>query len=216
MASVPTGTTFYIASAFAAAKTNTVVTNASEAVVTSVAHGYAVGDILEITSGWGRLNLRTVRVKTVPTVDTFVLEGIDTSSTTYFPAGTGVGSTRKATAFTQITQVLAISTSGGDPKNVTYKYVESDVEFSINDGFSASSVTLDLDADSIGTAGYVAMKGLTEVQTNTILKTVKRSGALSFQPCTVALNESETYQDGQVNKVKAAFNGNNRLTRYAS
>lgn len=216
MASVPTGTTLYIASTFAASKTSTVVTNAAEAVATVTAHGYAVGDILEATSGWGRLNLRTVRVKTVPTVDTIVLEGIDTSSTTYFPPGTGVGSFRKITAFTQITQVLTIATSGGDPINVEYKYVEGDAKFSINDGFSASSTTLELDADSINTAGYVALKALTEVQTNTSLKIVKRSGAVSYQPCTVALNEAESFQDGQINKVKVAFNGNNRLTRYAS
>ena len=41
MAQVPTGSTFYIASAIAAAKTVSSVTNASEAVVTSTAHGYS-------------------------------------------------------------------------------------------------------------------------------------------------------------------------------
>lgn len=215
MAQVPTGTTFYIASAFGASKNTTIVTNASEAVVTSAAHGYSNGDILEVTSGWGRLNLRAFRIKSV-TTDTFVLEGCDTTNTTFYPAGTGVGSVRKASTFQQITQVLGVSTSGGDPKNVAYKYIESDVEFSINDGFTATSMSLDLDADSNTTAGYTALKSLTEVQTNTILKTLKRSGAMSYQPCTVALNEAETYQDGQVNKVKCAFNGNNRLTRYAS
>jgi len=215
MAQVPTGTTFYIASAFGASKNTTIVTNASEAVVTSVAHGYSNGDIVEVTSGWGRLNLRAFRVKSV-TTDTFVLEGCDTTNTTFYPPGTGIGSVRKASTFQQITQVLGVSTSGGDPKNVSYKYIESDVEFSINDGFTATSMSLDLDADSNTTAGYTALKSLTEVQTNTIVQILKRSGAKSYQPCTVALNEAETFQDGQVNKVKCAFNGNNRLTRYAS
>lgn len=216
MASVPTGTTIYVASTYGAAKTTTVVTNASEAVVTAVAHGYAVGDILEVTSGWGRLNLRNARIKTVPTVDTLVLEGIDTSSTTFFPPGTGLGSVRKVTAFTQITQVLGITSSGGDPKNVEFKYIESDVSDSLNDGFASTSYTLDLDADSIGTAGYTALKTLTEVQTNTCLKVVFRSGALLLVSGTVALNESVTIQDGQLNKVKATLNGKGRLTRYAS
>ena len=215
MASVPTGTTFFVASAFNASKVTTAITNAAEAVVTSAAHGYSNGDILEVTSGWGRLNLRPFRVKTV-TTDTFVLEGCDTSNTNFFPPGTGVGSVRKVSAFTQIQQVLAVSSSGGDAKNVEYKYVESDVSNSINDGFSATSYALDIDADSISTAGYAALKTLTDVQTNTIMKMVTRSGANVLQGCTVALNEAPSIADGQVMKVKASFNGTSRLVRYAN
>lgn len=215
MAQVPTGTTFFIASAYAASKTVTVVTNASEAVVTSAAHGYSNGDIVEITSGWGRLNLRNFRIKSVAT-DSFVLEGADTTSTTLFPAGSGIGSVRKISTFTQITGVMNPQSSGGDPKTVTYKFVESDVEYSINDGFSATNYTMELDADSIGGAGYTALKALTDVQTYTCLKMVTRSGSLIFQPCTVALNEAVRLQDGQINRVNVAYNGANRLTRYAS
>ena len=215
MAQVPTGSTFFIASAFAASKTTTAVTNASEAVVTSAGHGYSNGDIVEMTSGWGRLNRRDFRIKSVAT-DTFVLEGADTSSTTFYPAGTGVGSVRKISTFTQITSVMNPQSTGGDPKNVVYKFIESDVEYSINDGFTATSYTLELDADAIGSAGYTALKTLTDVQTDTSLKVVTRSGSLIFQPCTVALNEAIRMQDGQINRVNVSFNGNNRLTRYAS
>lgn len=215
MASVPTGTTFHVASAFNASKVTTAVTNAAEAVVTSVAHGYANGDILEVSSGWGRLHLRPFRVKAV-TADTVTLEGCDTTNTNFFPPGSGIGSVRKVGTFTQIQQVLGVSSSGGDPKTVDYKYVESDVSNSINDGFAATSYALDLDADSISTAGYQALKTLTDVQTNTIMKMVTRGGAIVLQGCTVALNEAPSVQDAQVMKVKAAFNGNSKLVRYAS
>lgn len=215
MAQVPTGTTFYIASSIASSKTTTVATNASECVVTSTAHGYSNSDIVEITSGWGRLNRRVFRIKSV-TTDTFVLEGADTSSTTFFPAGSGIGSVRKISTFTQITSVMNPQSSGGEPKNVNYKFIESDVEYTINDGFTATSYTLELDADSIGSAGYTALKTLTDVQTDTCLKMVTRSGSLVFVPCTVSLNESLRLQDGQINRVSAQFSGNNRLTRYAS
>lgn len=215
MAQVPTGTTFFIASAYATAKTTTIVTNAAEAVVTSASHGYSNGDIVEMTSGWGRLNKRTFRIKSVAT-DTFVLEGADTSSTTYFPAGTGVGTVRKISTFTQITSVLSASSSGGDPKTVSYKFIESDVDYSINDGFASTSYTMEIDADAIGSAGYTALKSLTDVQTDTCLKMVTRSGSLVFQPCTAAMNEAVRLQDGQINRVNVAFNGNNRLVRYAS
>lgn len=215
MAQVPTGTTFFVASAFGPNRTTTVLTNAAEAVVTAAAHGFANGDIVELTSGWGRLNLRTFRIKSV-TTDSFALEGADTTNTNFYPAGTGLGSVRKVNAWTQITTPMNPQSQGGDPKTVEYKYVDSDVAYQINDGFSATSYTLELDADSIGSAGYTALKNLTEVQTNTVLRMVMRSGAVIFQPCTVALNEAVTFTDGQINRVKVSFNGNNRLTRYAS
>lgn len=215
MAQVPTGTTFFIASAYGPAKATTIASNATESVVTAAAHGFANGDIVEITSGWGRLNRRNFRVKAV-TTDTITLEGQDTTNTTFFPAGGGLGSVRKVTTFTQITSVMSPQSNGGEPKTVTYKFLESDVEYSINDGFSATSYTMNLDADSIGSAGYTACKQLTEVQTDTCLKMVTRSGSIILQPCTVALNEAVKLQDGQINQVSVAFNGNNRLTRYAA
>ena len=215
MAQVPTGSTFYVATAFGTVKAVTAITNAAEAVVTSTAHGLAVGDIVEVSSGWGRLHLSARRVKSV-TTDSFVLEGADTSNVSFYPPGTGVGSVRKVSTFQQVLTVMNPSASGGEPKNVTYKFVESDVEYNINDGFSATSYSLDLDADSIGTAGYTALKSLTDVQTNTILKVQTRSGSILLVPCTAALNEAVSFQDGQINRVKATFNGTSRATRYAS
>jgi hypothetical protein len=215
MAQVPTGTVFHIAAAYGSAVTTTIVTNAAEAVVTAAAHGYSNGDFVEVTSGWGRLNKRVFRIKSVAT-NTMVLEGADTTSTTFFSAGTGIGSVRKITTFTQITQVTSAQFSGGEPSDVEYKYVESDVKYKINDGFAASSGSLTLDADSIGTAGYTALKALTDVQTDTCLKMTTRSGSLVLLPCTAALNESISLQDGQINTVAATFSGNNRNTRYGS
>lgn len=215
MAQVPTGATFYVASAFGAVKTVTAVSNAAEALVTAT-HDFANGDIVEITSGWGRLNKRAFRVKSVSTTVSFVLEGADTTSTSFFPVGTGTGTVRKVATFTQITTVMSPSSSGGEPKTVSYKFIESDVEYLINDGFSATSYGMELDADSIGSAGYTAMKALTDVQTDTILKILMRSGSMIFVPCTLALNESVSFTDGQINKVRASFNGNNRLTRYSA
>lgn len=215
MAQVPTGTTLHIASAFGSAIPVTVLTNASEAIATATAHGLANGDIVEVTSGWGRLNKRTFRIKAV-TTNNFTLEGADTTNTNFFPAGTGIGSVRKVNTFTQITGVMNPQSNGGDPKRVTYNFLESDVDYSINDGFNAVDYSIEIDADQIGSAGYTALKALTDVQTDTVLRMVSRNGALIFVPCTVALNESVRLQSGQINRVSAQFSGNNRLTRYAS
>lgn len=214
MASVPTGTTFWVAASFSAAKPVTAVTNAAEAVVSVTAHGFVAGDVVEMTnSGWGRLHRRQFEVKSV-TTDSFVLAGADTTNVQFYPPGNGIGSARKVNTFTQITQVTAASSSGGDPKTVDYKYIESDVGYSINDGFNATQYQLTIDADAIGSAGYDLLKSLTDVQTDTCLKMMSRSGARLYLPCTVALNDVPSLNDGQINTVTSVFNGNNRPIRY--
>ena len=213
MASVPTGTILSLATVFATAKPVTAISNAAEASVSATAHGFAVGDFVEITSGWGRLNKRAFRVKTSAT-DTFVLEGADTSSTELFPAGSSAGSVRKVSTWQQISKVMNPSNSGGEAKSITYKYLESDVEFSKNDGFSAVQETFDIDADEIGQAGYTALKTLTDVQSDTILKKTLKSGSIILTPCTVAMNENVKMQDGQINTCSVAISANNRITRY--
>ena len=215
MAQVPTGTLFSVATAFGADKTVTAISNATTAVVSCTAHGYSNGDIVEITSGWGKLNKRAFRVAAV-SADTFQLENQDTTNTSFYPTGSSAGTVRKVTTWQQFDKVMNPQSTGGDPKTVQYKYVESDVEYSINDGFSATSYTLELDADAIGGAGYNAAKALTETQTDTIMQMRLRSGSPIYLPCKVALNENVKLQDGQINRVMVAFNGNNRATRYAA
>lgn len=112
-----TGTQVAIASTYGSSSNMTAITNATEAVATLAAsHGVVVGDFLEVTSGWDRLNGRIVRVKTVVTND-ITFEGINTTSTSAYPAGTGTGSIRRITAWTSITQITSeLSVSGGDPQ----------------------------------------------------------------------------------------------------
>lgn len=217
MASVPKGTRFYVATAFGSALTTSTASNATECVLgmTSTS-GLANGDFVEVTSGWGRLNKRACRIKSVVANTSITLEGIDTSSTTLYTAGAGIGSVRKVTSWEEITQVTAISSSGGGTKDVTYEYLDSDVQYKLNNGFESTSYTLTLDSDSIGTAGYLAMRSLTDVQTNTVFRIAKRTGAITLQPCTVALNESDQMTNDQIVTVSAVFSGNNRQTKYAS
>lgn len=98
------GTGVDIASTYGSSVNMTAISNASEAVATLAAsHGVTAGDYLEITSGWGKLTGRIVRAKTVSTNDV-TLESINTTSTTDYPAGTGTGTIRRITAWTEITQ----------------------------------------------------------------------------------------------------------------
>lgn len=218
MASLPTGSRISVATALAAKKTITNISNAAEAVVTSAAHGLQVGDIVIIFSGWGRLNGRVYRIKAVPTTDTFTLEGrnANTTSSTLFSPGGGAGHFVKAITWIDVVQILSNNTSGGEAKKVTYRYLESENEQEINDGFSPVSRSLEIDADAIDTPGYDAMVELSATGADTIQRLTMKSGAVSYLACTVAFNEEVLMQDGQVNRCKADFSGKSKSTRYAA
>lgn len=213
MATLPKGTILAVASLFASAKAVTAVSNAAEAVVSCTAHGYSVGDIVQLYSGWGRINRLAVRVKSVLT-DSFVAEGVNTTNPEFFPAGSGVGTVRKVSTWTQIPKYLNPSSSGGEPKTVTVEFQDEDVETNLNNGFSAISESFDIDADQFGSASYTTLVGLTDVQTDTILKKTLKSGSTIFTPCTVAINQNPTMSANSIMVNKVTVNGNGRVTRY--
>lgn len=213
MATLPSGTILAVATAFAAAKTVSGISNAAEAVVSCTAHGYSVGDIVQLYSGWGRLNRRAVRVKSVLT-DSFVAEAIDTTNTEFFPAGSGGGTVRKVNTFTQISKYMNPQSSGGEPKRVTVRFMDEDTDTSLNDGFTAVQESFDIDADQFGGAAYAALRSLSEVQTDTILKKTLKSGVNIYTPCKVSLNENPKMTDGQIMTNAVSIDGNGRITRY--
>lgn len=110
-----TGLQIAIATGYGASKNMTAVSNASEGVATlESSHGVAVNDIIELTSGWKYIDGRLVRAKAVATNDV-TLEGVDTESTTFFPALEGVGTVREVSGWQRITGIVAGSfqPSGG-------------------------------------------------------------------------------------------------------
>lgn len=109
-----TGTTLSVAKTYAAPLAFTAASNGADCALTVTGSTIVAGDYVEITSGWGLLDQRVVRAKTGTSATSLVLEGIDTSDTTKYPAGAGIGSVRKITAWTQLTQVKALQAGGGE------------------------------------------------------------------------------------------------------
>lgn len=215
MARTPTGTVHSVATLLAVAKTITGITNAVEASVSSVAHGFSVGDIVVVYSGWGRLNFRAFRVKT-STTDAFVLEGANTTNTELFTPGGGGGTVRKVSTWVDLDRTMNHGSSGGDAKTVNVKFIESDVEIVLNDGFNAVQRTFDMDADMIGTPAYEALKMLSETNADTVVRRRAKTGAVSLIPAKIAFNEEETLTEGQAVTVKGSINAQNVSTRYAA
>src|SRR5690606_32457817 len=112
---------------YGAEKAVTAVTNADPAVASSAAHGLADGSYFELKSGWFRANERIFRVDNAA-ADAFDIEGLNTTNTDNFPAGTGGGSVRPITAWQQVTQILEFTTSGGEQQYANYSFLEEDFE----------------------------------------------------------------------------------------
>lgn len=154
--SLPNGSTVAIASGYGTAKTITTISNANPGVVGSTAHGFDDGDYLEITSGWSKLTDRIVRVDN-KTTDTYELEGINTTSTSLFPAAGGAGTARDITGWTQLAQITNSTSEGGEQQFLTYQFLESDSEKRIPTTKSAAGITFTV-ADDPALPGYILAK----------------------------------------------------------
>lgn len=126
------------------------ISNATQGVATtSAAHGLAVGDIAEVTSGWSRLTNKIIRVGAVPTATTFTLEGIDTTNTSIYPAGGGAGTVAKVTGFTQLPQILNSSSSGGEQQFLEFQFLEADAQQRIPTFKNAAGLTFTVADDPL-------------------------------------------------------------------
>lgn len=210
---LPNGIVFALATAYASNLTVTAATNASEAVLT-VTNSLSAGDFVEFTSGWSRANGRVFRVKS-PSGTSLTLEGFDTSSTTLFPAGSGTGTIRKINTFTQITQVLESTSSGGEPQYATYSFLEQDFDSQIPTTTSAQSLTLRI-ADDPALAGYAALKAAAQTRATTALKATLPDSSLILYNAIIAFDETPSMTKGELMAVTAGLALQNRPVRYAS
>lgn len=212
--SLPNGSTYSVASAYAAAINVSAASNAAESVLTTAANTYAVGDFLEYTSTWPRANGRVFRVKAA-TGTSVTLESFDTTSTANFPAGGGTGSVRKITTWVQIPYMVSFEVSGGDPKYTTAEFVDYPDEINLANGFSATSVTMTI-ADDPSLPHHAALKAATESGKQTAVRAVLPSGAPILYSGIVGLNETPTMSKGQIMAVKCGLALQGRPVRYAS
>jgi hypothetical protein len=110
-----------MAATYATPVSVTAVTNALPAVATAT-NTFAAGDIVEQTSGWSALTGRAVRVA-APSGTQYSLEGIDTTDTTRYAVGSGVGSARKVLTWAEINQITDVATTGGDQQFYTFGFL---------------------------------------------------------------------------------------------
>lgn len=212
--SLPNGAVVSIASAYGSNVTVSAVTNANPAVATATAHGLSDGDLIEVTSGWSRLNSRVVRIANSDT-NTFELEGIDTTSTTLYPSGGGLGTVRKISTWQQITQVLEFTTSGGEQQFVTYSFLEEDVERQIPTVKSPSSFAMTI-GDDASLPWYALLSAANDDRNPRAVRITLPSSSSILYNGYVTLNKTPTLTKNEIMGLQSTVSLTSEPVRYVA
>lgn len=201
-------------STFAAAKTVTAITNASPAVATSTTHGLTTNDEVVFFSGWEDASDTMYRV-TQLTADTFNLLGLDATSTTLYPAGSGAGTVQKVGTWSTIPQVLTIGTSGGDPKMTTISPLARRTAINVPTGFNATTITLSLGYDPAN-AVIQAMLGISRTLERVGFKMLLGGGGSTYGFGYMAVSEVPMLSSGQTNQTTCVLTLLGKAMSYAT
>lgn len=186
---LPNGALVAIASGYTAALDMTAVSNADPAVSTlEASHGIVDGDFIEVTSAWSRLTDKIVKAGTVSTNDVPLL-GIDTTSTSVYPAAGGTGSVRKITGWTQLSQILQSSSNGGEQQFLEYQFLESDAQKRIPTFKSASGLSFSI-ADDPTLAGYILAAEANDDRLPRAVRITLPSGGVIVYNAYISLNKT--------------------------
>ena len=189
---------------FAAAVAISGISNANPAVATTgVAHGYATGDEILLTSSYEDATDSVYKV-TVLTATTFSLQGLDTSNTGFFPVGTGAGTAQKVSAWTVIPQILTIGGSGGDARFTDVQLLSKRNGIKVPTGFNAISITMSLAHDAAQPA-YITMLGISRNLSKVAFKQVVSGGSITYGYGYLSVSEMPKLNSNQVNSVDAAM-----------
>jgi hypothetical protein len=150
---LPNGSSFYFEATSSEPVTITAISNAAEAVVSAALHDVVAGDVVVITSGWTRITGRAFKVKSVVADVSFVLEKLDTTDVTRFPAGASAGSFYKVETWVNIPQIMEVASSGGDQQFYTFAFLEEDEQRQLPTSKNPSTLTLTIADDP--TQAYV-------------------------------------------------------------
>lgn len=210
--SLPEGSSQQFSNTLAAAKTITAITNANPAVATCTGHGYTTGDEIMLSSGWEDATDSVYKIESVDS-NSFKILGLDSTNTSFFPAGSGGGSAQKLSAWTAIPQVLTISASGGDARFTDVNPLAKRNGIRIPTGFNATSITLSLGFDATN-ASYKSMVGISRSLSKVAFKQVLSGGSTQYGWGYLTVSEFPKLNNNQVNTVDAALTFLGRTMSY--
>lgn len=211
---LPNGATLEIASAFGPAIPVTALSNANPAVATAAAHGLSDGDIIAVTSGWTRLNDRAARVADSAS-GTFALEGINTVNIQPYPAGSGAGSVREVTGFTEISQITELNSSGGDQQFLTFGFLADDDDRQLPTTKNPISMSVTV-ADDPGLPYVAIVEAADEDKQTRVLRLNLPGGSIIVYNCYVSITSTPTLGRNNLMTRIITMSLAGRPTRYAA
>jgi hypothetical protein len=212
-ASFPNGTVFAIGSAYGSDVTISAVSNANPGVATAAGHGYSDNDIILLAMP-SRLDGRVVRVDT-PATGSFNLEGINTTSTTLYPSGFGVGTSKEVSTFTSLSQVVDSQSSGGEQQFYQWVYLEDGRQRQRPTFTNARAMTLTLDYDP-ALAWHQALLDRAVANEVSALRATLPNGAKLYWGVYVGYDGEPTFTINENQKVSLSLSLAAPHTRYAS
>lgn len=209
---LPNGSTIDLASSYSTEVTVTSISNSNPAVVTAPAHGLTEGDIAQLVSGWSKLTNRAFVVGDV-TTDTFELIGADTTDTTFYPPGGGIGTVKTAETFIQIPQIVSVEFGGGEQQMLAVQMLEWDTQVEIPTVKSAITMTLTV-ADDVTQPFVPVVEGYDEDKTVNIVRLNLVNGSSILYPAIITMSATPTVTINELltNTITIAVQG--KPTRY--
>lgn len=195
----PDGTRLYYSNTLAAAKTISGISNASpDALATATAHGYADNDEILYEGGWEDADGMVFRADQQST-DTFKLLGLDSSDTSFYPAGTGAGTAKKISDWVQIPRLNNdMSTDGGDPNFIDIRPMARRQGIRVPVGFNGTTFNVSVFDDPTN-ATITAMLAISRKLSPVAIKMVVSGGATSYGYGYMNLSEVPRMQQGNAN-----------------
>lgn len=210
----PEGTRLFYSVTLGSARTITGITNANPPVVSATAHGFVDNNEVLINSGWEEINESVFKVDQL-TVDTFSLLGLDATSTTLFPAGSGAGTAQLISNWVEVQQLLNVSTQGG---NVTYGDIPLlGRRLPLRQAIGVEPMTFNFEVShDPALTSQIALIGLSRVRAKVALRLLVSGVAPILGYGQIDLNPVPQMARGQVNRLQGSFSMNGVPTAYAS
>lgn len=214
MISLPNGALVAIAASYGAAKAISAISNANPGIASlATGHAIAAGDFMEVTSGWTRLTDKIVKAGT-PVGDDIPLAGIDTTPTSIYPALGGVGSVREILTWTQLSQILTSSSSGGEQQFLEYQLLEADAKKRIPTAKNAAGLAFSI-ADDPTLAGYILASAANDDRLPRAVKITLPSGAVLLYNAYISLNKTPSLTVNEIMAVEVTLSLLAEPVRYA-